>query len=77
MNDHLNPLFAQILNAAASRPDTTPAGAVPVPASLPNGPRNLCLAPGCDNPPAPNSGWCSRACWWRDEGSMNEGRRYS
>lgn len=35
MNDHLHPVFAGILNAAAARTDATPAGAVPVPRELP------------------------------------------
>lgn len=34
MNDHLHPVFAGILNAAASRPDATPAGQVPTPKPL-------------------------------------------
>ncbi len=36
MNGQLNPLFAQIVNAAAARTDSTPAGAVPVPRALPS-----------------------------------------
>lgn len=69
----LDPRFLKIMADAAARPDATPIGAVPVPRDLPA----LCLNPGCKNPPEAGSGWCSRACWWADEGSMNEGRRYS
>lgn len=36
MNGHIDPLFASILNATASRVDSTPAGAVPVPRALPS-----------------------------------------
>jgi hypothetical protein len=67
VNDHLHPLFAGILNAAASRPDITPPGAVPVPARLPT-------CEGCGGAVPPGKVWCTRECYWRTEGAPLERR---
>lgn len=70
MNDHLHPLFAKILNDAASRPDTTPPGAVPVPAALPAaaGPAYGSRAQVPRDATASVCGWCQGPhnaldCW--------------
>ncbi|WP_428383728.1 hypothetical protein [Nevskia ramosa] len=33
---------------------------------------HICSRPGCDQPCEPGKFWCCRACWWAEDGRMNE-----
>lgn len=61
MNDHTNPVFSGILAAANARPDTTPAGSVPVPRELPAVQQRRCFECGIALKD-PRQTFCSYGC---------------